>query len=300
MANVLNTDKQIAIIARTGRRFQHPLDRADDWRSPRYDHAAWREGRTGMHGSHGCEDAQPALHAVWRWMRFGDLSARKSATSSRKTTQEWAAFGRSAPSMPKPNWFRLSALGTATQPRQTPFVKDVAARMANRVQISTDGLNAYVNADRERLWRRMRTTARSSRSTANEQSSDHRRYSQPEFVSAEKKVDFRAPEFGPDFYQLHRAVERYDPPSHAPADSAHAGFQQEAGELRGSGWPSLRLLQLRQAPQHASLHPGNGRWRDGNILERGGLAGGDSMTHPSSSFTFLSAFCIGFPLLLTL
>ena len=31
------------------------------------------------------------------------------------------------------------------------FVQDVANRMANRVQISTDGLNAYVSRDGKRL-----------------------------------------------------------------------------------------------------------------------------------------------------
>ena len=34
-----------------------------------------------------------------------------------------AAFGRSAPSMPRPNWFPLSALEIVTQPRQTPLCR---------------------------------------------------------------------------------------------------------------------------------------------------------------------------------
>jgi len=38
------------------------------------------------------------------------------------------------------------------------------------------------------------------------------------------------------------------------------------------------------------MYSGNGRWRHRLILECRGFGGGDSVIHPSSSFTFLSAF----------
>ena len=63
MANALNTDKQIAIIAALGGRFKHSFHRAYDRRSSGYDHAPGREGRTGMHGADGCQDARPFLQS---------------------------------------------------------------------------------------------------------------------------------------------------------------------------------------------------------------------------------------------
>jgi transposase-like protein len=46
--------------------------------------------------------------------------------------------------------------GDRSKATANAFVKDVADRMAYRVQISTDGLNALCRSNRERLWRRSR------------------------------------------------------------------------------------------------------------------------------------------------
>jgi IS1 family transposase len=67
------------------------------------------------------------------------------------------------------------------------FVEDVAGRMRNRVQISTDGLRAYVDAV-ERAFGADVDYAQIIKTYGHEEVSNNRRYSAPEFVSAEKKI----------------------------------------------------------------------------------------------------------------
>jgi hypothetical protein len=69
----------------------------------------------------------------------------------------------------------------------TAFVQDVADRMAYRVQISTDGLNAYVAA-MENAFGGAVDYAQIIKTYGHEEVSNNRRYSAPEFVSSEKKV----------------------------------------------------------------------------------------------------------------
>jgi IS1 family transposase len=67
------------------------------------------------------------------------------------------------------------------------FVRDVANRMAHRVQISTDGLAAYVVA-MENAFGGDVDYAQIIKVYGHEEVSNNRRYSAPEFVSSEKKV----------------------------------------------------------------------------------------------------------------
>jgi IS1 family transposase len=67
------------------------------------------------------------------------------------------------------------------------FVQDVANRMAYRVQISTDGLAAYVPA-MEAAFGGDVDYAQIIKTYGHEEVSNNRRYSAPEFVSSEKKV----------------------------------------------------------------------------------------------------------------
>ncbi len=65
------------------------------------------------------------------------------------------------------------------------FLADVASRMKNRVQISTDGLKAYVDAI-EKAFGGNADYGQIVKVYGNEAVKDHRRYSAPEFVSSEK------------------------------------------------------------------------------------------------------------------
>lgn len=67
------------------------------------------------------------------------------------------------------------------------FVQDVASRMRNRVQISTDGLGDYIGAI-ENAFGADVDYAQIIKTYGHEEASDHRRYSAPEFVSSEKKI----------------------------------------------------------------------------------------------------------------
>jgi IS1 family transposase len=80
--------------------------------------------------------------------------------------------------------FRVGGRDKATA---NAFLKDVASRMTNRVQISTDGLNAYIEAV-ENAFSGDADYGQIVKTYGTEAIKDHRRYSQPEFVSAEKKI----------------------------------------------------------------------------------------------------------------
>jgi IS1 family transposase len=67
------------------------------------------------------------------------------------------------------------------------FVEDVAGRMVNRLQISTDGLKAYVDAI-EGAFGADVDYAQIVKTYGNEEASNNRRYSPPQFVSSEKRV----------------------------------------------------------------------------------------------------------------
>lgn len=78
-------------------------------------------------------------------------------------------------------------VGNRDRATANAFLKDVASRMTNRVQISTDDLNAYVEAV-EGAFGGDADYGQIVKTYGTEAVKDHRRYSQPEFVSAEKKV----------------------------------------------------------------------------------------------------------------
>jgi IS1 family transposase len=67
------------------------------------------------------------------------------------------------------------------------FMQDVASRMKNRLQISTDGLAAYVEAV-EKAFGSNVDYGQIVKTYGAQESNDNRRYSAPEFVSCEKKV----------------------------------------------------------------------------------------------------------------
>ena len=75
----------------------------------------------------------------------------------------------------------------------TAFVKDVASRMAHRVQISTDGLFAYVAAMESAFGGEV-DYAQIIKVYGHEEVSNNRRYSAPEFVSSEKIIHVGNPD----------------------------------------------------------------------------------------------------------
>jgi IS1 family transposase len=74
------------------------------------------------------------------------------------------------------------------------FVQDVASRMKNRVQISTDGLRAYVEAIEKSFGAEVDYAQIVKTYTHNVEMQPNRRYSAPEIVSTEKKIFTGAPD----------------------------------------------------------------------------------------------------------
>lgn len=68
------------------------------------------------------------------------------------------------------------------------FVKDVAGRMNNRIQISTDGLRAYVEAVEKAMGADVDFGQIVKTYGHDESQHPNRRYSAPDFVSAEKRI----------------------------------------------------------------------------------------------------------------
>ncbi len=87
--------------------------------------------------------------------------------------------------------FRVGNRDAATA---NAFLWDVAARMRNRVQISTDGLAAYEEAI-ERSFGGDADYGQIIKTYGSITTEDNRRYSAPEFVSCEKKVIAGRPNF---------------------------------------------------------------------------------------------------------
>jgi IS1 family transposase len=80
--------------------------------------------------------------------------------------------------------FRVGDRDAATA---NAFLADVASRMRNRVQISTDGLKAYEEAI-ERSFAGYADYGQIIKTYGSITTEDNRRYSAPEFVSSEKKI----------------------------------------------------------------------------------------------------------------
>jgi IS1 family transposase len=85
-------------------------------------------------------------------------------------------------------------VGERDQATAHAFVEDIAARMKNRVQISTDGLRAYVDAIESAFGADV-DYAQIIKTYGHEEVSNNRRYSAPEFVSSEKKVITGMPDY---------------------------------------------------------------------------------------------------------
>jgi IS1 family transposase len=79
-------------------------------------------------------------------------------------------------------------VGKRTNETADAFVRDVADRMANRVQISTDGLKAYVNAVENAFGGSVDYAQIIKTYGQDEANNNNRRYSPAQFVSCEKKV----------------------------------------------------------------------------------------------------------------
>jgi IS1 family transposase len=185
MANVLNTDKQIAVIG--------ALAEGSSIRSIERITGVHRDTimRLGVKVGQRCTALMDAkmrnlpcrrleMDEIWGFVGKKDRHMREG-DSGVGSVWTFCAIDAETKLVPA---FRVGDRDVATA---NAFVKDVAARMAYRVQLSTDGLNAYVNAI-EKHFGGNADYAQIVKTYGTESVEGQRRYSQPEFVSSEKKV----------------------------------------------------------------------------------------------------------------
>ena len=185
MANVLNTDKQIAIVS--------ALSEGSSIRSIERMTGAHRDTimRLGVKVGQGCTAMMDAkmrdlscnrleMDEIWGFVGKKERHVREG-DSAVGSVWTFCAIDADTKLVPA---FKVGGRDIATA---KAFVSDVASRLRNRVQISTDGLRAYVEAIEGAFGSEV-DFAQIVKTYGHEEVSDNRRYSAPEFVSSEKKV----------------------------------------------------------------------------------------------------------------
>ncbi|HZP04587.1 MAG TPA: IS1 family transposase [Terracidiphilus sp.] len=185
MANVLNTDKQIAIIS--------ALTEGSSIRSVERMTGVHRDTimRLGVKVGQGCTALMDEkmrdlpctrleMDEIWGFVGKKEKNV-KPEDDGVGSVWTFCAIDAETKLVPA---FRVGKRDVTTA---NAFMKDIASRMKMKVQISTDGLNAYVNAV-ENAFGGDVDYGQIIKTYGPTTPGDHRRYSQPEFVSAEKKV----------------------------------------------------------------------------------------------------------------
>jgi IS1 family transposase len=186
MANVLNTDKQIAVIA--------ALAEGSSIRSIERMTGIHRDTimRLGVKVGQGCTAMMDAkmrdlpcqrleLDEIWGFVGKKERHLQKSDDPQLGSVWTWCAIDADTKLVPA---FHVGDRGRIAA---HTFVRDIASRMRNRVQISTDGLGDYVSAIEESFGADA-DYAQIIKTYGHEETTDNRRYSAPEFVSCEKKI----------------------------------------------------------------------------------------------------------------
>jgi IS1 family transposase len=191
MANVLSTDKQIAIIG--------ALTEGSSIRSIERITGVHRDTimRLGVKVGQGCAKMLDSsmrdlpcnrleMDEIWGFIGKKDRNVREGDDG---VGSIWTFCAIDAETKLVPA-FKCGNRDAATA---KAFVQDVANRMAYRVQISTDGLNAYVAA-MQSAFGEFVDYGQIIKTYGHEEVSDNRRYSAPKFVSAEKKTVIGIPD----------------------------------------------------------------------------------------------------------
>src|SRR5580693_2584860 len=145
MANILNTDKQIAIVA--------SLAEGSSIRSIERMTGVHRDTimRLGVKVGQACTNLMDEtmrdlpctrleLDEIWGFVGKKEKHVKPEDGNDIGSMWTWCAIDADTKLVPA---FRV---GDRTDVTANAFLQDVAGRMHNRVQISTDGLDAYVNA----------------------------------------------------------------------------------------------------------------------------------------------------------
>jgi IS1 family transposase len=192
MANVLNTDKQIAIIGQ--------LAEGSSIRSIERITGVHRDTimRLGVRVGQGCTSLMDApmrnlpctrleLDEIWGFVGKKDKQVRIDDPLEVGSVWTFCAIDAETKLVPA---FKVGDRDLKTT---RAFIADVASRMTNRVQITTDAMKSYPEAIEEAFGSEV-DYGQIVKSYGHEELHPQRRYSAPEFVSAEKRVVTGAPD----------------------------------------------------------------------------------------------------------
>jgi IS1 family transposase len=194
MANVLNTDKQIAVIG--------ALAEGSSIRSIERITGVHRDTimRLGVKIGQGCQRVLDAkmhdldchyLQFDEIWGFIGKKEKHVAVDDDPQYGDAWTFCAVDAETKLVPAF----KVGKRDRLTANAFVQDVAGRMKNRVQISTDALRAYVEAIEKAFGADVDYGQIMKTYTHGEDHEHHtRRYSAPDIVSTEKKVIVGNPE----------------------------------------------------------------------------------------------------------
>jgi IS1 family transposase len=193
MANVLNTDKQIAVIA--------ALAEGSSIRSIERMTDIHRDTimRLGVKVGQGCTALMDEkmrnlsctrleMDEIWGFVGKKEKHVKVDDPAEVGSVWTFCAIDADTKLVPA---FRVGDRDSATA---NAFLADVAGRMRNRVQISTDGLKAYEEAV-EMSFGGNADYGQIVKTYGSITTQDNRRYSAPEFVSCEKKIVAGRPDF---------------------------------------------------------------------------------------------------------
>ncbi len=183
MANVLNTDKQIAIIS--------ALAEGSSIRSIERMTGVHRDTimRLGVKVGQGCTALMDGkmrnlpctrleIDEIWGFVGKKEVNVRPEDGA---VGSVWTFCAIDAETKLVPAFL----VGDRDKKTATAFMQDVKSRMATRIQISTDGLPAYVQAV-EAAFGADVDYAQIIKIYGHEDAEPNRRYSQPEVISSEK------------------------------------------------------------------------------------------------------------------
>lgn len=186
MANVLNTDKKIAVIA--------ALAEGSSIRAIERMTSVHRDTimRLGVKVGQGCTALMDEMMVnlackrlemdeIWGFIGKKERNVKPEDGSDVGSVWTFCAIDADT------KLVLTFCIGDRDAETANAFLADVAGRMKNRVQISTDGLKAYEEAI-ERSFGGDADYGQIIKTYGHMEKSDNRRYSPPEFVSAEKKV----------------------------------------------------------------------------------------------------------------
>jgi IS1 family transposase len=193
MANVLNTDKQITIVA--------ALAEGSSIRSIERMTGVHRDTimRLGVRVGQGCTALMDAkmrdlpcnrleMDEIWGFVGKKERRVREGDSG---VGSVWTFCAIDAETKLVPAF----KVGQRDLDTANAFMADVASRMRTRVQISTDGLRAYVDAIEQTFGANV-DYAQIIKTYGFEETTNNRRYSAPEFVASEKKIIAGNPNFG--------------------------------------------------------------------------------------------------------